>query len=175
MVVKYDDAVAAVAAALNDADRALIGDPRERQYKVAVQFAQLKESFEFARQLARLGIIPSTTILHEDMFGEPAASVVNIHGKEAQRALLKQVGRKLDEPRLKKLQDLVLARGPIPEDILERTAKARERGWSYLKIASKMNELGIIEGMGGVRWTPQKVKKALAQREEQRALTMETA
>jgi hypothetical protein len=127
--------------------------PRARE---AAALVEIDRDFPHLSVVARLGIIPSTTILHEDMFGEPAASVVNIHGKEAQRALLKQVGRKLDEPRLKKLQDLVLARGPIPEDILERTAKARERGWSYLKIASKMNELGIIEGMGGVRWTPQR-------------------
>lgn len=109
------------------------------------------------------------------MFGEPVASVVNIHGKEAQRKVLTHVGPKLNEPRLKKLQGLVLARGPIPEDILERMASARKRGWNCRKTAEAMNKQGIIEGMGGVRWTPQKVKKALTEYDKKRAQTLETA
>jgi hypothetical protein len=157
------NAVAAVAAALNDAGRALIGDPRKRQYKVAVQFAQLKEAFEFARQLARIKIVPSTTIVHDEMFGAPVAAIVNVYGKDDQRRLLELLASRLDESPRTKLSDLVLARSPIPDGIVERMVQARERHWNFAKIADKMNEQGIIEGMGGVRWTPQKVKQALAQ------------
>jgi hypothetical protein len=52
---------------------------------------------------------------------------------------------------------------------------ARDRGWKFAKIADKMNEQGIIAGMGGVRWTPQKVRKALTEYDKKNAQAMETA
>jgi hypothetical protein len=165
---------AVIAAALNDRDRSQIGDPREKQYKVAVRFESIKEALVFARQLAPLGIAPSTTIIHDEVSGYALGAVVKIYGKEAQRTLLDLVCSDLDEPRREQLQDLVLARGPIPEDHLERMAKGRARGWSHSKIAEKMNKQGIIAGMGGVRWTPQKVKNHLKKYDERQSM-META
>jgi hypothetical protein len=131
-----------------------------------VPFYDLKSAFQFARQLARLGVIPQTTVLHDRLLGAFVVALVNIYGKEDQRRLLEVVRPKLNEPRRQALEDLTLARGPIPHDILERMVKARERGWRPAKIALKMNEQGIIAGMGGVRWTSKKVRTALAQYDE---------
>jgi hypothetical protein len=158
----HQEAVATVVAAFNDPDRTQIGDPREGKYHIGVQFTNLKDAFDLARRLARLGIIPRTTVLHDDMFGEPVVALVNIYGKEDQRKLLDGLRSKLNELQLERFERLVLARGPIPEDIIERMVKARALGWKVSKIAEKMNEQGIITGMGK-RWTPTKVKNALAE------------
>lgn len=160
-------ALVEIAAAINDPNRTVIGDPRNKQYKVAVQFASIKEAVLFAKHLVPLGVEPSSTIIHEKMFGDPLGAIVNVYGKESQRRLLRLVADQLHERPRKQLEDLVLARGPIPDDILERMVKARERKWSPAKTAEKMNEQGIIAGMGGARWTAPKVKKALASYDEQ--------
>jgi hypothetical protein len=163
-----------VLAALNDPDRTLIGDPRERVYKVAFQFGTVKEALELARQLAMIGIVPRTMIDHDE-FGLPLLAQVTIWAKDDQRRLLEGAPETLDESQHQKLEDLVSARGPIPEDILERMVQARERGWSSARTASKMNEQGIIAGMGGVRWTARKVKAALVDYDERHAEHREAA
>lgn len=160
------EAAAAVVAALNNADHTLIGDPRKKGYRIAFGFAELKEALPFARQLALLGITPHTTIKH-DAFGWPVLTSVNVLGKDDQRGLYEGLASQLDTPQAEALGALVLARGSVPDDILERMVMARTRGWKPVKIAQKMNEEGIIAGMGGVRWTPQKVKKALAEYDKQ--------
>ena len=45
--------------------------------------------------------------------------------------------------------------------MLENIRKSHQAGRSPYKIASRMNELGVVAGMVGVRWTAKKVKKAL--------------
>jgi len=164
--LKRREAVAAVAAALNDVDCAEIGDPRKKQYRVEFRFAELKKAFEFARQLAILGIVPTTTIDH-DKFGDPVVAGVRIYGKGEQHRLFEGFKGQLEEGQLRRLEMLVLARGPIPDEIVERMVAARKRGWNCLKIAEKMNEQAIIAGMGGVGWTALKVKHALAEYDKQ--------
>jgi hypothetical protein len=41
--------------------------------------------------------------------------------------------------------------------------------------ADELNELGIITGMGGKRWTAQKVRKAVAEHERRRGQHQEAA
>jgi hypothetical protein len=160
--LQFDEAVAAIAAALNDPKRSLIGDPRQQVYKVSLITMDMREAMQFARQLARVGVTPKTTIEH-DQSGGPARAEVTIWSKGDHRALLEAVQAKLASRRQKQLEDLVLAFEPIPAELLERIARADERGMSPRQIAVKLNELGIMTGMGGKRWTCQKVKKALDQ------------
>jgi hypothetical protein len=168
-LLDYGEAAAAVAAVLDDPERSLIGDPREGVYKVSLISTDMREAMLFAKQLARVGIIPTTTIYHDD-FGFPLQAYVNVHPHSDQRHLFELVEMALSQPRRQALEDLVLARGPIPEELLERIWKASDRGLTPHQIAAKMNELDIMPGRRGKGWTATKVKAALSayqQRPEQ--------
>jgi hypothetical protein len=165
-MLDYREAVAAIAAALDDAERSLIGDPREGVYKVSLISTDMREAMQYAKQFARLGVIATTTISHDDL-GRPVLAHVNVYDKGAQNRLLEIVQSKLTQPRRQRLEDLVLARGPIPNDILKRIATAHDRGMRPQTIAGKLNQLGIVAGMGGKGWTAKKVKAALAEHERQ--------
>jgi hypothetical protein len=165
--LNYYEAVTAVAAVIENRERSVIGDPRQGIYKVSLTTGNMKEAMQFAKDLARLGIVPTTTIEH-DQFGGPTWANVNVYTNSDQKALLDAVGPLLKPRRRQELTDLVLARGPITNDLLERIVNARTRGMSPQKIAGKLNELGEIAGMGGIRWTAKKVSRALA--EHQRRL-----
>jgi hypothetical protein len=171
----YREAAAAVAAALDDPKRSLIGDPSEGRYwGVSLITSEMKEAMQFARQLAGLGIIPTTNITH-DQFGNPALAHVHVYRRDEQEALLEIVQEALSEPRRRALTDLVLARGPIPEDILEKIWISHHRGGRRPgQIAERMNELGVIAGRRK-RWTAQKVQKALAEYEGRREQHQEAA
>jgi hypothetical protein len=69
--------------------------------------------------------------------------------------------RHLTELRRKLLEDLVLARSSIPEDLLARMRTTIEIGKGYDYLADRLNELEIVVGMGGRPWTPRKVLLAL--------------
>jgi hypothetical protein len=167
--------VAALAAALNEVDRALIGDPREGNYKVAFKTENMMEAMERARQLARLGVIPRTTIEHDTRFGEPILAHVNIYAKGDQKHLFESAQTRLSREQRKRFEDLVLARGPIPDDILEKIWISYQRGRKPTQIAERMNELGVIAGMGGKRWTAKKVRDALAEFDRRRVEPAEAA
>ena len=161
-MIDYREATAAVAVVLDDAERSLIGDPRQGVYKVSLISSNMREAMQFAKHLARLGIIPTTTINHDEL-GQPILAHVNIYTQPDQATLFKIVSVKLAPARRQQLDDLVLARGPIPDEVLERIASAFTRGMSHSQIAGKLNEAAIIAGMGGKRWTARKVKEALAE------------
>jgi hypothetical protein len=169
----YQHAMAAIVDALNDADHTLIGDPREGVYKVAFT-SKLKEAMERARQLAKIGIIPRTSIEH-DSFGTPVRAQVTIYAKDDQKHLFECTQTRLSREQRQRLEDLVLARGPIPDDILEKIWISHQRGRKLNQIANRMNELGVIAGMGGRRWTVQKVRKALAEYERRHDQHQEAA
>jgi hypothetical protein len=172
--LKYEQAVAAIVDALNDVDRAVIGDPREGVYRVAFGTSDMKEAMERAKQLARIGIIPRTSIEH-DSFGFPMWAQVTIYAKGDQEHLFECTHDRLSREQHKRLEDLVLARGPIPDDILEKIWISHQKGRKLNQIASRMNELEVIAGMGGIRWTGQKVRKALAEYERRRDQHQEAA
>jgi hypothetical protein len=153
--------VARIAAALNDPDRSRIGDPREGKYAVRFVAETVQEALELAKLLAPFGL--AVRIACEcDETGLPHTITVNLYDADDQRRLLNAVEGELVAERRQVLEDLVLARGPIPGDILSRMREVHGDGWSYAQIAERMNERAIIAGMGGVHWTAQKVKKALA-------------
>jgi hypothetical protein len=155
--------------------RSLIGDPREGVYKVSFTTNDMKEAMTLARQLARIGIVPTTTISHDVQFGAPIFAHVNIYAKTDQKCLFEITESKVDQARRKQLEDLVLARGPIPEEIVEKIAISAERGRTPEQIAAKMNQVGIIAGMGGIRWTGKKVRAALDDYRRRTACSHEAA
>ena len=169
----YQHALAAIVDALNDVDRTVIADPREGAYRVAFG-SNPSEAMERARQLARIGIIPRTSIEH-DSFGTPVWAQVTIYAKGDQKQLFELTQTRLSREQRQRLEDLVLARGPIPDDILEKIWVSQQRGRKPNQIADRMNELGVIAGMGGKRWTAQKVRKALAEYERRRDPHQEAA
>jgi hypothetical protein len=171
----YQHALAAIVDALNDADHTLIGDPREGVYKVAFTTSNMKDAMERARQLAKTGIIPRTSIEH-DSFGTPIAAQVTIYAKGDQKHLFECTETQLSREQRQRFEDLVLARGPIPDEILEKIWISHHRGGRKLnQIAERMTELGVIAGMGGKRWTGQKVQNALAEYERRRDQHQEAA
>lgn len=163
-----------IAAALNDPERSLIGDPRRRVYKISLISGEMREAMQLARYLARLGIVPSTTITHDE-FGAPVLAHVNVYSPTGQEAVLSIVKRELTSDRHRALEDLVLARGPIPDELLERIAKADRLGKRPQKIADRLNTEGVIAGMGGVRWTAKKVRDALVEYKKRREQDQEAA
>jgi hypothetical protein len=155
-------AAAAVAAALNDADRSITGDPRRGTYAVSLLTKDMHEARQLARQLASLGLEARTNVRHDE-HGEPTFAYVTLYDAADQRRLFDLLERHLDADRHQRFEDLVLARGPIPDDILERIWRASEVcSWNAETIAQKMNERRIIAGMGGIHWTARKVRAALA-------------
>jgi hypothetical protein len=163
----YREAAAAVAAALDDPERSLIGDPRQGVYKVSLISSDMREAMQFAKQLTRLGTGPTTTITHDD-FGQPLIAYVNVYTVDDQEALLESVQDGLSEPRRQALQDLVLARTPIPDELLDKIWTSHERGRTPHQIATKMNELDVMPGRGGRGWTAKKVRTALSEFERRR-------
>lgn len=172
-LLDYEVAMAAIVDALNDADHTLIGDPREGVYKVAFG-SRPKEAMERAKQLARIGIIPTTSIEH-DSFGTPDWAKVTIYAKSDQKHLFECTETRLSREQRQRLEDLVLARGPIPDDILEKIWISHQKGRKVNQIANRMNELGVIAGMGGRRWTAKKVRNALADYERRATQHQEAA
>jgi hypothetical protein len=184
----YQHALAAIVEALNDVDRspfpvrlgpradeAVIDDPREGSYRVAFGTSDMKRAMERARQLATIGIIPRTSIEH-DSLGFPVWAQVTIYAKGDQKHLFECTQTRLCRDQRQRFEDLVLARGPIPDDILEKIWISHHRGGRKLnQIAERMNELGVIAGMGGKRWTAQKVRKALDEYERRRDQHQEAA
>jgi hypothetical protein len=166
-MLDYREAAAAVAAALDDPERSLIGDPRQGLYKVSLVSSDMREAILFAKQLARLGISPTTTITHDE-FGQPLMAYVNVYAVDGQKVLLESVQAGLSEPRKQALEDLVLARTPIPDELLERIWTSHERGRTAHQIATRMNELDVMPGRGGRGWTAKKVQVALSEFERRR-------
>lgn len=171
----YQHALAAIVEALNDVDRTVIDDPREGAYRVAFGTSNIKQAMERAEQLATIGIIPRTSIEH-DSFGTPIWAEVTIYANGDHKHLFECTQTRLRREQRRRFEDLVLARGPIPDDILEKIWISHHRGGRKLnQIAERMNELGVIAGMGGKRWTAQKVRKALAEYEPRRDPHQEAA
>jgi hypothetical protein len=152
-------AVAAVAAALNNADQSKIASPSDTVWKVAFPCATVQAAVELAHQLARLGIIPTTLVNHNE-FGTPAGAEVRIWSEADQTRLLAATGSSLRPDRLEQLQTLVLVRKPIPDETLERIWNAHQRGWSDARIRDELEKGGFVEGMGK-RWTVAKVRAAI--------------
>jgi hypothetical protein len=152
---------AELARVLDDQDRAFIGNPRRGGYAVSFIASDVDEANAYARQLASLGMIPTTNISY-DGAGEVRRAYVTLYKAPDQKRLLEAVGDELSSERREALDELVTARGPVPTDIRERMQELRTRGWSDVAIADRLNEHGILAGRGPRPWTAGKVKEALA-------------
>jgi hypothetical protein len=86
-----------------------------------------------------------------------------IYAHEGQTRLLGFVAALLDGTRLRELEDLVAARGPVPEEILRRMQATINSGKSYEYLADALNHHGVIAGMRGREWTAKKVRQALTE------------
>jgi len=159
--------VAALAPALNDANRSLIGDPRRGSYAVSFRTKNMNEARQLAEHLASLGLNARTNVRYDDR-GERTLAYVVLYDAADQQRLFEVLESRLDPERHQRLEDLVLARGPIPDDILKRIWRASEI-WSADRIAEALNGQMIIAGMGGIRWTAKKVRAALAEYERRTA------
>lgn len=164
MPLEYQKTRAAIAAALNDPDQSLIGNPREGVYKVAFTTSTVQAAVEFARLLARIGITPTTVVTH-DQFGNPEGAAVTIRSLSDLTGLLNATGTSLRPERLEELRTLVLARKPIPDETLERIWNAHQRGMSDIRIRDELDRGGFIEGSGKA-WTVRKVRAARRAYEE---------
>jgi hypothetical protein len=158
----HEVAVAELATAFNDPNRSRIGDPRRRSYAVSVVANDMEEANRVAKQLVELGSEVRTNVRYDET-GEPTLVYVTLYDASDQKRLFELIEARLDAEPRRRFEDLVLARGPIPDDILEKIWHAAQRGWKVQQIADRLNELGLIAGMGGVHWTPRKVRDALAE------------
>ena len=159
----HEEGVAYLATALNNADRSIVGDPRRGSYAVSLKTKDMDEARQFAKHMASLGLEPRTNVRRDEQ-GQPILAFVTLYDADDQRRLFETIEGHLGPHRRQRLENLVLARGPIPDDILERIWNASElHRWSAQTIATKMNELGILAGMRGIRWTAKKVRAALAE------------
>ena len=121
----------------------------------------MSEARRLANHLASLGLNARTNVRYDDG-GEPTLAYVVLYEGADQRRLFEILESHLDPNRRQRLEDLVLARGPIPDELLERICAASERlAWNADRLAEQMNRQGIIAGMGGIRWTAKKVKAVL--------------
>jgi hypothetical protein len=129
---------------------------------VSIATVDVHEASGLAEQLDLLEAVFQTNY-RRDASGRPTGAFLALYDRESQKRLLEATRHELAQKRQSALETLVLARGSIPNDLLERMWKASELfGWSNEKIAQKMNDSGIIAGMGGMRWTAKKVRAALA-------------
>jgi hypothetical protein len=152
--------VASLAAALNDPKRAKIGNPERNIWYVCFTPRSGEELDRIAQDLNQLGV----TFQINHLSGEGSAGAIiaylAIYDLEEQNKLLDSMGDRLEGPRRMAFENLVLARGPIPDDVLAKMIATIDAGKSPEYLADKLNELGIVAGRGQ-KWTPKKVRKAV--------------
>jgi hypothetical protein len=150
-----------LAAPLNDPRRSRISDPRKNAWVVTFPTTEVHELARLAKHLDALGVVFQTNYGKAELGDRPERAFLTIYDRESQERLLDAVKDVLKQPRLRLLEDLVAARGPIPPEILTRMTATIRIGRSYEYLADALNRNGIIAGMGGRRWTPAKVRRAL--------------
>jgi DNA invertase Pin-like site-specific DNA recombinase len=56
----------------------------------------------------------------------------------------------------------------VPAKVAARIRRLRSRGWSYPRIADRLNQEGVATGHGGRKWWPSTVRSVAMQKPEQR-------
>lgn len=154
--------MAGLATALNDPRRTTIGDPRRGQYTVTFRTGDMTEAASYEHALTAVGLNARTNHRRNED-GEAIYAFVVLYDHSDQQQLFELVKERLEPERRQALETLVLARGTVPPDIKRRINDALHlMGWSAAKTAEKMNAAGVVAGMGGHRWTGNKVKAAVA-------------
>ena len=149
-----------MAAALNDSSRARIGSHRRNTWAVSIASTDVDELVELGASLETLGIVYQTNF-RRNTDGTPEEGFVSIYRYEDQQRLWDVTKGYLRDDVERQLSELVVVRGPIPSDDLERMVNTIRFGRGYQYLADRLNEHGVIAGMRGPRWTPKKLKAAL--------------
>jgi hypothetical protein len=137
--------------ALNDRSRTTIGNPWKGTYSVAIDVTNHGDTDELLSELEALGVTTQVNVGSRDR--------IAIYELDSLKRLL-ALGDPLDAWALKRLETLVRARGPVSEGVANRIRLYLDTGWSYERIAARMNERRVASGMGGNGWTAAKVKEA---------------
>jgi hypothetical protein len=149
--------VSALVATLNDVARTRIGNPWRGTYHTSVATDDAHEATVFAKILDSLGIVFQANY-RRDKNARPETLLLTIYDPASQQRLLVACGDELREKRRAVLETLVRARRPVPDAILQKIQVTIEAGKSYAYIAERMNQLRIVDGMGGRGWTARKVR-----------------
>jgi hypothetical protein len=136
---------------LNDGSRTRIGDPWRGSYHVAIDVTDRPDVHELREQLAALGVTHQVNVGVRDR--------IAIYDPASIKKLL-ELGEQL-EPRIhKKLDELVRARGLIPDTIVNGIHWYLDEGKDPEWIAARMNTQRLVDGLGGTKWTADKVLQA---------------
>jgi len=123
--------------------------------------SNVHELARLGESLSLLGVNYQANYARAERKERSEVAYIATYWRDDQNRLFAAVKDLLIEPRRKLLEDLVLARSPIPEDILARMRATIRIGKGYDYLAERLNELDIVVGMGGKPWTPRKVLLAL--------------
>jgi hypothetical protein len=146
-------------AALNDSTRTRIGNPWRGTYNISIAIADAHEAAALADELDSLEITFQVNY-QRDRTGRPKKGFLAIYDLDSQRRLSEALGNGLTDERRSALETLVRARGPIPPETLRRIGATVNMGESYAYVAERMNQLRIVDGMGGRGWTAKKIQEA---------------
>jgi hypothetical protein len=97
---------------LNEADRSIIGNPRERTYAVSFIVYDVNEALELSKLLTSLGL--QARISCKYGASGPETLYVNVRDVSDQKRLFELIESRLEDSRRERLNNLVLARGPVP-------------------------------------------------------------
>jgi hypothetical protein len=141
----------ALAAALNDRSRTMIGDPWRGSYHVQIDVTDRPDTNRVLQELESLGVSARVNPGIRDRL-----SIYELSSLEK----LLELGEQLEQPVRERLQKLVWARGPVPEATGQfiRDQLSMER--SPQAIAAELNRRRATKGVGGKGWTPRKVLEA---------------
>jgi len=156
-----DEAAAYLAAYLNRGDRSRIGNPRKNTWFVSFVASNAHEVTRLGESLTELGVKYQINYTKAGRKARSAAAYVATYWYDDQKRLFEEVRDQLTEPKRKLLEDLVLARSPIPADLRGRMRATIRSGKSYEYLADRLNELDIVVGRRAGPWTPQKLLLAL--------------
>jgi hypothetical protein len=157
--------VSPLVAALNTS-RTRLGDPWRGTYHVSIETADVMEATTLANALNAVDVCFQTNYRRNET-GRPEKAFLTVYKLDSLRRLLDGLGDQLDDQPRQALDALVRARGPVPLEILRRISESIDLGRTYAQVAQKMNELRVVDGMGGRGWTVRKVRAAEAAYEEQ--------
>ncbi len=148
-----------LAAALNDRSRTRIGNPRRGTFHLSIAVHDTTEATELGKQLDLVGATYQANF-KRNSDGTPTMAFLAIYSLGDQQRLLGALQASLDPDARHALETLVAARGPIPDEIVHRIRDYRSMGKDPGWIATRMNEAGIVDGMGRRGWTAAKVTRA---------------
>lgn len=154
-------AVAHLAAYLNTPDRSRIGNPRKNTWFVSFVESNVHELARLGENLSLLGVKYQANYAKAERVERSDVAYLATYWYDDQQRLFEAVKDHLAKHRRKLLEDLVLARGPIPKELLAKMRATIRVGKGYAYLAEKLNELDIVAGMGGKPWTGRKVLLAL--------------